>query len=133
MGSLYLCYNQNLYYHGCVPFNSDGTFRKVRLKGEEYSGKALYDFLEAYARKGYFLTSNIEEKRYGQDIIWFIWTNEDSPGVRQGKMATFERYFIEDKKIQAEEKDKYYEMIDSEDICDMIIREFGLDPKRPIL
>lgn len=130
VGSLYLCYNQNLYYHGCVPFNSDGTFRKVRLKGEEYSGKALYDFLEAYARKGYFLTSNIEEKRYGQDIIWFIWTNEDSPVYGKGKMATFERYFIEDKKIQAEEKDKYYEMIDSEDICDMIIREFGLDPEK---
>ena len=26
-GSLYLCYNDNLYYHGCVPFNEDGTFK----------------------------------------------------------------------------------------------------------
>lgn len=51
-GSLYKVYNGNLLYHGCVPLNNDGTFRKVRIFGKEYSGKALYDILEVYARKG---------------------------------------------------------------------------------
>ena len=53
-GSLYKVYNGNLLYHGCVPLNNDGTFRKVRIFGKEYSGKALYDILEVYARKGYY-------------------------------------------------------------------------------
>lgn len=127
-GSLYLCYNQNLYYHGCIPFNEDGTFRTVQLKGKAYSGKALYDFLEAYARKGYYLTNQPEEKRFGQDIMWFIWSNENSPVYGKEKMATFERYFLSDSHLMEEKKDFYYKLIDKEEICDKIIKEFGLDP-----
>ena len=33
-GSLYKVYNSNLLYHGCVPFNEDGTFKKVNIFGE---------------------------------------------------------------------------------------------------
>lgn len=128
-GSLYLCYNQNLYYHGCIPFNEDGSFRTVYLRGENYSGKALYDFLEAYARKGYYLTNQPDEKSYGQDIMWFIWSNENSPVYGKEKMATFERYFISDTHLQEEKKDFYYKLIEQESICDKIIREFGLDPQ----
>lgn len=128
-GSLYLTYNNILYYHGCVPFNEDGSFRKVHLKGQELSGKGLYDFLEAYARKGYYLTSDLEEKNYGQDIMWFIWSNEDSPVYGKEKMATFERYFVSDEEVQKERKDYYYQLIEDEAICDKIMVEFGLDPK----
>ena len=129
-GSLYLCYNDNLYYHGCVPFNEDGTFRDVTLKGKKYSGKALYDFLESCARKGYYMSSDPEERLYGQDIMWFIWSNEDSPVFGKEKMATFERYFINEPSLKEERKDYYYKLIEREDICDMILREFGMDPKR---
>ncbi len=31
--------------------NEDGTFTRVNVYGKEYSGKALYDVLENYARK----------------------------------------------------------------------------------
>lgn len=129
-GSLYLCYNDNLYYHGCVPFNEDGTFRDVTLKGKKYSGKALYDFLESCARKGYYMSSDPEERLYGQDIMWFIWSNVDSPVYGKEKMATFERYFINEPSLREERKDYYYKLIEREEICDMILREFGMDPKR---
>ena len=98
------CYNDNLYYHGCVPFNEDGTFRDVTLKGKKYSGKALYDFLESCARKGYYMSSDPEERPYGQDIMWFIWSNEDSPVFGKEKMATFERYFINEPSLKEERK-----------------------------
>lgn len=62
-GSLYKVYNGNLLYHGCVPLNNDGTFRKVRIFGKEYSGKALYDILEVYARKGYYSMDKEERKK----------------------------------------------------------------------
>lgn len=128
-GSLYLRYNNNLYFHGCIPFNKDGTFRSVELRGKFYKGKALYDFLEAYARKGYYMTNCPEERAYGQDIMWYIWSSENSPVYGKAKMATFERYLISDAALQEEKKDFYYKLIEKEEICDKIIKEFGLDPK----
>lgn len=128
-GSLYLCYNNNLYFHGCIPFNEDGTFRSVELRGKSYKGKALYDFLEAYARKGYYMTNCPEQRAYGQDIMWYIWSSENSPVYGKAKMATFERYLISDAALQEEKKDFYYKLIEKEEICDKIIKEFGLDPQ----
>ena len=40
-------------------------------------------------------------------------------------MATFERYFLEDKEIQKEKKGYYYTLRNREDICDQILDEFG--------
>ena len=62
--------------------------------------------------------------------MWFIWSNEDSPVFGKEKMATFERYFINEPSLKEERKDYYYKLIEREDICDMILREFGMDPKR---
>ena len=129
-GSLYKVYNSNLLYHGCIPLNEDGSFRKVRVFDAEYSGKALYDVLELYARKGYFSTHDAEEKKKGQDILWFIWSNENSPVYGKAKMATFERYFIADEAIKNEKKDYYYKLIENEELVNKIFEEFGLDPEK---
>lgn len=32
-GSLYKIYNGNLLYHGCMPMNEDGSFKKVKVYG----------------------------------------------------------------------------------------------------
>ena len=129
-GSLYLCSNDILYYHGCIPLNADGSFRKVHLLTRWYSGRSLYDFLEKWARAGYHLPMDAKDKAYGQDILWFIWSNENSPVYGKEKMATFERYFVESKKAQEEKKDNYYKLIDRPEVCDDILREFGLDPQK---
>lgn len=126
-GSLYKVYNSNLLYHGCVPLNEDGSFRKVNIFGHQYSGKSLYDILERYARKGYYSTHNLEEKAKGQDILWYIWSNENSPVYGKNKMATFERYFLTDKDMRNEKKDFYYQLIEDETVVDHILTEFGLD------
>jgi fructose-1,6-bisphosphatase-3 len=129
-GSLYLCYNNNLLYHGCVPLEADGSFRKVKIGDSVYSGKALYDILEDYIRKGYYEQDDEKVHEYGKDIMWYIWSNENSPVYGKEKMATFERYYIDDKALHQEKKDHYYELIDNEEVVDSIIREFGLDPAR---
>ena len=128
-GSLYLACNSNLLYHGCVPLNEDGSFRKVKIGKYTYSGKALYDVLEYFARKGYYEQDNKEDHYYGQDILWYIWSNENSPVYGKEKMATFERYFLDDKQLQQENKDYYYQLIENEEVVDHILEEFGLDPK----
>ena len=101
-GSLYRVHNNSLLYHGCVTLDENGEFLKVNIYGELYSGKALYDALEIYARKGFYATDDAVEKKKGQDILWYIWTGPNSPVFEKNKMATFERYFLDDKAIQKE-------------------------------
>lgn len=127
-GSLYKAYNGNLLYHGCVPFNENGTFKKVEVYGKKYSGRELYDVLEHYARKGYYAIDPVEKQK-GLDILWFIWENANSPVFGKSKMTTFERYFIADKSTHKEPKNPYYHLLEREDIVNKILEEFGLTPE----
>ncbi|MGN0413288.1 MAG: fructose-1,6-bisphosphatase [Lachnospiraceae bacterium] len=128
-GGLYKVYNSNLLYHGCMPVDENGDFLQVNLFGTKYSGKALYDVLEHYARRGYYSKHHPEEKAKGQDVIWYIWSGPKSPVFGKDKMATFERYFIEEKETHKEVKNSYYKLLDEEEFINKILAEFGLDSK----
>ncbi|MEE1313950.1 MAG: fructose-1,6-bisphosphatase [Lachnospiraceae bacterium] len=125
-GGLYLVYNNNLLFHGCVPLNEDGTFREVELNGMKYSGRNLYDVLEYYARKGFHRQKDDSEYYYGRDILWYIWSNENSPLYGKEKMATFERYFISEQALHEEKKDFYYQLIEEDEVVTRILKDFGL-------
>ncbi len=125
-GGMYKIYNGNLLYHGCVPMNADGSFMKVQIFDREYSGKALYDVLEYYARRGYY-AEDTAERMAGQDIIWYIWTGAGSPVFGKEKMATFERYFVEEKETHRENKNSYYRLYEQEEVVNRILEEFGLN------
>ena len=122
-GSLYKVYNGNLLYHGCIPMNEDGSFRKVSIYGHIHQGRELYDVLEKYVRKAFFATDE-EEKKKGRDILWYIWSAADSPLFGKHRMATFERYFIAEKETHVEKKNPYYFFLENEEIIDRILDEF---------
>ena len=128
-GNLYKTYNGNLLFHGCVPLNEDGSLREVEIEGKKYKGKALYDILERWLRKGYYAI-DAGEKEKGQDLLWYTWINGNSPVFGKSKMTTFERYFIEDKSTHKEPKDPYYTWYDKEETVKMILEEFGLDGEK---
>lgn len=127
-GSIYLTYNSNLLFHGCIPLNKDMTFKSMILNGESYKGKALLDTFDCLAREGYFSKRNSLEKQYGMDILWYLWTGECSSLFGKKDMATFERYFIKNEETHIEKKNPYYEFRDSEEMCNMIFKEFNLNP-----
>ncbi len=127
-GGLYKVHNYNLLYHGCVPMDDNGDFQEVEVYGRKYSGKALYDILDNYARKGYYSTDKTEKAK-GQDILWYIWAGPKSPVFGKDKMTTFERYFVEDKEAHKEVKNAYYRLMDNEDVLNRILEEFRLDTK----
>lgn len=127
-GALYKVHNGNLLYHGCVPLNGDGSFKPVKVYGKTYKGKALYEVLESYVRKGFYALNEKERER-GKDMMWYIWLHENSPLFGKNKMATFERYFLEDKELHKEKKNPYYELLEDEDAVNNILKEFGLDPE----
>ena len=44
------------------------------------------------------------ERQKGSDIMWYIWTAPYSPLYGRNKMATFERYFIDDDDMKIEKE-----------------------------
>ncbi|MDU6249810.1 MAG: fructose-bisphosphatase class III, partial [Paeniclostridium sordellii] len=128
-GSIYLNFNSNLLFHGCIPLNEDGSFKKFTIEGIEYKGKELMDKFDSLAREGYFYREGNSQKEYGMDIMWYLWTGEASPLFGKDDMATFERYFIKEKETHKENKNAYFKLRDTENMCNMIFEEFGLDKK----
>ncbi len=129
-GGLYKVHNSNLLYHGCVPVDENGNFKSANVDGKKYKGKALYDILDNYARKGYYAKNDPIEMRRAQDLIWYTWAGPNSPVFGKDKMATFERYFLKEKETHKEVKNSYYSLLDNEEILNKILVEFGLDTKK---
>jgi fructose-1,6-bisphosphatase-3 len=126
-GSMYTVTNNNLLYHGCIPMTEDGDFQEVDLGKGKLRGKALMDFFDqemTVARSG---IEHSQEKNYAVDLTWYLWAGPLSPLFGKHKMATFERYFLNDPQTHQEIKDHYYTYRDDPDSCDMILSEFGLE------
>ena len=47
-------------------------------------------------------------------MMWYIWLHENSPLFGKNKMATFERYFLDEKELHKEKKNPYYELLEDE-------------------
>ena len=123
-GSMYKTFNDNLLFHGCVPTDENGEFKKVEFLGEKLSGKKYFDKINTVANRAYF---DIENNENEIDIMWFLWACKDSPLFGKEKMATFESYFIDDKETHKEPKNPYYKYIEEEKYCKKVLKEFGLE------
>ncbi len=127
-GSMYLCYNNNLLLHGCVPMNADGTFTKMDFEGELLDGRELVTKFDVYSRKAYFTRNDKKPDQVAQDHLWYLWCGPQSPLFGKKKMATFERYFIAEKETQKENKNAYFVLNEKEETLNLILAEFGLNP-----
>ena len=115
--------------HGCIPLDETGDFKELTLLGEKYKGKALCDQFDLISRRAYFNREHPETRNKDRDYMWYLWSGAYSPLFGKKKMATFERYFLNDKEVQREESNMYYKLRDDKDSCCRILTEFGLDPE----
>jgi fructose-1,6-bisphosphatase-3 len=130
-GSMYLTYNSNLLYHGCIPMNEEGGFQSLVIEGKRYSGKALCDNLERVARKGFSNRHRHRNDDSNLDYTWYLWCGSVSPLFGKKKMATFERQFVAEKETHKEERNSYYKLVFQEEkYANKILKEFGLDPAK---
>lgn len=127
-GSMYRVQNGNLLYHGCIPMTHNGKLCHFILDGINHTPKKFMDRLERLARQGYFAKDDPDKKQYGQDTMWYLWCGAQSPLFGKNKMATFERYFIDDSSTHKEEMNHYYDFRTEEDVAEVILSEFGVDP-----
>lgn len=128
-GSMYLKYNSNLLYHGCIPMQDNGEYSELQIEDKKFKGRALLDKLDLMARRAYF-EKNKEDNQINKDYFWYLWCGPESPLFGKKKMATFERYFIAEKETHKEKKNKYFEWRDDEAFCKRILKEFDLDPNK---
>ena len=128
-GCIFTISNSNLLFHASIPLNADGTLKKVKIRGEEYCGRALFDKVGSMIREAYFGKDygDKESYQYALDYDWYLWCGPDSPVFDKNKMATFENYFINDKQAGKEVKGNYYILRDDEKVCDYILDEFGVE------
>jgi len=125
-GSLYLKYNGNLLIHGCIPLNQDGSMKTMELNGKDFSGKKLLDVFEKYLRESFSHPEVTDD--LATDMIWYLWTGENSSLFGKKDMTTFERYFIKEKAIHKEQKNPYYQLREEEETCRKILEEFNMNP-----
>lgn len=121
-GEMYTVFNNNLLFHGCIPMNEDGTFKKVQFLGKELAGKAYFDEINEAVNKAY-----MTKQEELIDIMWFLWLSPESPFFGKDKMATFESYFVKDVEAHKENKNPYYTLSEDEKYCNKILKEFGLE------
>ncbi len=121
-GSIYLCYNNNLMFHGCIPLDKNGEFLAEEFDGKSYKGIEYMDYCDKVVRRAYF-THNKDDIAF----IWQLWCGNKSPVFGKDKMATFERIYINDKSTHEEIKQNYFNLQDNSEVCDKIFDEFGLD------
>ena len=125
-GGMYKCCNSNVLYHGCIPMKENGEFDELKINGIIYSGKRLLKYIEDIVKMAYFLPDGDPMKEWCMDFVWYLWCGPKSPVFGKDKMATFESYFVADKATHKEHMNPYYKLSQKEEICDKILKEFGL-------
>ena len=126
-GCMYAVYNNNLLFHASIPLNEDGKLKEVEIvPGTKCSGKDLMYNIGMLIRSAFQSDSTPEERNYAIDYFLYLWCGPDSPLFDKSKMATFERYFIEDKETHTEEKGNYFKLRDNEQIVDSIMDAFDV-------
>lgn len=128
-GAMYKVSNGNLFYHGSIPLNKDGSFKVVKLEDGYYSGASYMQKLDELVRNARYNPRPGQTSAEAASIMWYLWLSEESPLFGKDKMTTFERYFIEDKKTHKETTVPYYRLVEDEDTCNRILEDFGLNPK----
>ncbi len=126
-GSLYTIINDNLLFHASVPLNEDGTLKDVELYyGKKFNGRELMNRIDRVIRSAFQNDTEPQDKAFAVDYFLYLWCGRDSVLFDKSKMATFERYFLEDKTTYKEEKGNYFKLRDNEQVCDTILDAFGV-------
>ena len=126
-GSVYRIYNGNLLFHGCIPMCGE-DFACYEAEGRTLFGKAYLDYCDRMVRRAYAAYRQGRAESASADFCWYLWCGPLSPLFGRDRMATFERQYLEDERTHAEPKNSYYRIYDRAEICERILREFGLDP-----
>lgn len=126
-GCMYAIYNNNLLFHASVPLNDDGTLKEVEIApGRKFKGMEMMHNIGMIIRSAFQSDTDPQERQYAKDYFLYLWCGKDSCLFDKSKMATFERYFIEEKETHNEAKGAFFRLRNEEKVVDGILDAFGL-------
>lgn len=128
-GSMYKITNGSLLFHGCIPLKEDGSFDEITIKGKSYKGRAMMDKFDELVRQAYF-SKDKKEKEFASDMVWYLFYGKKSPLFGKSQYSYFENLLVDDKKLREEIMNPYFTLSRKEEVCDMILDEFGLPEGR---
>ena len=127
-GCMYTISNSNLLFHASIPLNDDGSLKEVEIYPDiKYSGKELMHNIGMMIRAAFEEPTEDYSRDYARDYFLYLWCGKNSPLFDKSKMATFERYFLDEKETYKEEKGNYFKLRDSAEICDRILDAFEVE------
>ncbi|NCE64353.1 fructose-1,6-bisphosphatase [Pseudoflavonifractor sp. 524-17] len=126
-GGLYKIFNGNLLFHGCIPMTEEGELMRFSIQCNNLGGRAFLDHAELLARRAYYNKPGSPERQFGMDFLWFLWAGRNSPIFGRDRMTTFERRLIADESSWTEPKNAYYKHYNEPEICQSLLKEFGLE------
>lgn len=129
-GSMYLRFNGNLLFHGCVPMDEQGEFLEVETEDGALHGRALMDYYDRKIRWLFAMSRKDPRRIKESDICWYLWCGPKSPLFGKDQITTFERTFIDDPACYRETYNPYYSFTENKGTIERILKEFGLDPTR---
>ncbi len=134
IGAMSLRRDQALVFHGCVPVDDAGEPLDFVVDGEPRRGRALFEALETVVRRAYRAQDGVSPPAQDDlDTFWYLWSGPRSPCFGKDRMATFETYFVADKKTQEEHKNPYFKKIHDPGFCRGILAMFDVDAERGLI
>lgn len=130
-GGMYLEHNDNLLFHGCIPVDQKGNLSSIAIEGKAYAGKELLDYSEYIVKDA--MRHPTTADCFNSDFIWYLWEGKKSPLFGKDKMTTFERYFVNDKEVQRETPNPFFDLCNEEWFANRILREFELSTRGHIV
>jgi fructose-1,6-bisphosphatase-3 len=127
-GSMYLCRDDHLIFHGCVPVDEGGEFLPFEVDGRPRRGRALFEALDRAV-----VRSMERPKDRDRDLLWYLWCGPRSPLFGKDRIATFEIDLVADHAAHVETKNPYFRLIHEPAFCERILMEFGADPERGLI
>jgi fructose-1,6-bisphosphatase-3 len=124
-GTMVLRRDDCLIFHACVPTDAAGTFLTLPFEGVERKGRVLFNAITLFIRRAF--RRGAGHVGADGDWFWYLWAGPRSPLFGKDRIATFESYFIADKRTHVETKNPYFEQIHDAGFCRRILREFGAD------
>src|SRR5262249_5436077 len=82
-GSMDLCRDDHLIFHGCVPVSDKGEFLPLEVDGKPYAGRALFDALDGVLAR---CTDRPSER--DKDLAWYLWCGPRSPLFGKDRITT---------------------------------------------
>ncbi|MBK6462063.1 MAG: fructose-bisphosphatase class III [Myxococcales bacterium] len=127
-GSMSLCRDTTVIFHGCVPVDEAGLPLSLVVDGEPRSGRELFTGLERTVHRAFKGRASADV-----DMLWYLWTGPRSPLFGKDRMATFESHFIADRAAAKEVKNPYFSLLHEPEFCARICRELGVDEARGLI